>query len=72
VTQVADRLNAGVAKALLGKQVLPDDLPWVTGCIGLLGTKPSYDMMMGCDWTPKHNSHFRRVLSRDIIRAFRH
>ena len=40
---------AGVAKALLGKQVLPDDLPFVTGTIGLLGTKPSYDMMMGCD-----------------------
>ncbi len=49
VTQVADILGAGVAKALLGKQVLPDDLPWVTGCIGLLGTKPSFDMMMDCD-----------------------
>jgi pyruvate dehydrogenase (quinone) len=49
VIQVADLLGAGVAKALLGKQVLPDDLPFVTGCIGLLGTKPSYDMMMDCD-----------------------
>jgi pyruvate dehydrogenase (quinone) len=49
VIAVADRLNAGVAKALLGKAVLPDALPWVTGSIGLLGTKPSYDMMMGCD-----------------------
>ncbi len=49
VTAVADRLGAGVAKALLGKGVLPDDLPWVTGSIGLLGTKPSYDMMMQCD-----------------------
>ena len=49
VTEVADLLGCGVAKALLGKQVLPDDLPWVTGCIGLLGTKPSYDMMMDCD-----------------------
>ena len=49
VIQVADLLGCGVAKALLGKQVLPDDLPFVTGCIGLLGTKPSYDMMMGCD-----------------------
>ncbi len=39
----------GVAKALLGKAVLPDDLPFVTGCIGLLGTRPSSDMMNGCD-----------------------
>ncbi len=49
VIQVADLLGCGVAKALLGKQVLPDDLPFVTGTIGLLGTKPSYDMMMDCD-----------------------
>jgi pyruvate dehydrogenase (quinone) len=49
VTQVADLLGAGVAKALLGKDVLPDDLPFVTGSIGLLGTKASYDMMMSCD-----------------------
>ncbi|MGZ4217797.1 MAG: thiamine pyrophosphate-requiring protein [Solirubrobacteraceae bacterium] len=49
VAEVADRLGAGVAKALLGKAVLPDDLPWVTGSIGLLGTKPSWDMMMACD-----------------------
>ena len=49
VIAVADRLQAGCAKALLGKAVLPDDLPWVTGTIGMLGTKPSYDMMMGCD-----------------------
>ena len=49
VIAVADRLGAGAAKALLGKQVLPDDLPWVTGSIGLLGTKPSYDLMMECD-----------------------
>ncbi len=46
---VADRLGAGCAKALLGKAVLPDDLPWVTGTIGLLGTKPSSDMMRECD-----------------------
>ena len=38
LTEVADLLGAGVAKALLGKDVLPDDLPWVTGSIGLLGT----------------------------------
>jgi pyruvate dehydrogenase (quinone) len=46
---VADRLGAGCAKALLGKAVLPDDLPWVTGTIGLLGTRPSNDMMRECD-----------------------
>ncbi|MDQ7985993.1 thiamine pyrophosphate-requiring protein [Pseudomonas sp. G34] len=49
VTEVADVLGAGVAKALLGKAALPDDLPWVTGSIGLLGTKPSYQMMSECD-----------------------
>jgi pyruvate dehydrogenase (quinone) len=49
VTEVADLLGAGVAKALLGKAALPDALPWVTGSIGLLGTKPSWDMMMECD-----------------------
>lgn len=49
VIALADALQAGAAKALLGKEVLPDDLPWVTGQIGLLGTKPSYDLMMGCD-----------------------
>ncbi|WP_419825452.1 thiamine pyrophosphate-requiring protein [Sphingomonas sp.] len=49
VIAVAERLGAGAAKALLGKQVLPDDLPWVTGSIGLLGTKPSYDLMIECD-----------------------
>ena len=49
VIAIADKLGAGVAKALLGKAALPDELPFVTGSIGLLGTKPSYDMMMGCD-----------------------
>jgi pyruvate dehydrogenase (quinone) len=49
VIAVADRLSAGCAKALLGKTVLPDDLPWVTGSIGLLGTEPSYKLMMECD-----------------------
>ena len=49
IIAVADRLCAGCAKALLGKAALPDDLPWVTGSIGLLGTEPSYKMMMECD-----------------------
>jgi pyruvate dehydrogenase (quinone) len=49
VIAVAEKLGAGVAKALLGKAALPDDLPWVTGSIGLLGTKPSYELMTECD-----------------------
>jgi len=49
VVRVADLLGAGVAKALLGKDVLSDELPFVTGSIGLLGTRPSYELMTGCD-----------------------
>jgi pyruvate dehydrogenase (quinone) len=49
VIAVSDRLEACAAKALLGKAALPDDLPWVTGTIGLLGTKPSSDLMDDCD-----------------------
>jgi len=49
VMAVAEKLGAGVAKALLGKAVLPDDLPYVTGSIGLLGTEPSYKLMTECD-----------------------
>lgn len=49
VAQVADVLGAGVAKALLGKDVLSDELPFVTGSIGLLGTRPSYELMRDCD-----------------------
>nr|WP_294505934.1 thiamine pyrophosphate-requiring protein [uncultured Rhodopila sp.] len=49
VIAVAEKLQAGVAKALLGKAALPDDLPYVTGSLGLLGTKPSWNMMQGCD-----------------------
>jgi pyruvate dehydrogenase (quinone) len=49
VIAVADRLGAGLAKALLGKAAVPDDLPWVTGCIGPLGTQPSDLMMSECD-----------------------
>jgi len=47
--QVADLLGAGVAKALLGKSVVPDDVPYATGSIGLLGTQPSWHMMNECD-----------------------
>ncbi|WP_053214085.1 thiamine pyrophosphate-requiring protein [Pseudomonas sp. Q12-87] len=49
VIAIADKLGAGVAKALLGKAAVPDDLPWVTGSIGLLGTEPSDNLMAGCD-----------------------
>ncbi|GBF13885.1 putative thiamine pyrophosphate-containing protein YdaP [Rhodococcus sp. Br-6] len=49
LAEVADLLGAGAAKALLGKDVLSDESPWVTGSIGLLGTRPSYEMMTGCD-----------------------
>jgi pyruvate dehydrogenase (quinone) len=49
VIEIADILGAGVSKALLGKAVIPDDLPFCCGSIGLLGTKPSWDMMMDCD-----------------------
>ena len=49
VIEVAQILGAGVAKALLGKAVIPDDLPFCTGPIGLLGSKPSWDLMTECD-----------------------
>jgi pyruvate dehydrogenase (quinone) len=49
VRELADLTGAGVAKALLGKDVLPDDLPYVTGAAGLLGTRPSYELMEDCD-----------------------
>jgi pyruvate dehydrogenase (quinone) len=49
VLEAADLLGACVSKALLGKDVLPDEHPLVAGPIGLLGTKPSWDLMMGCD-----------------------
>ncbi|HEY0578890.1 MAG TPA: thiamine pyrophosphate-requiring protein [Pseudonocardia sp.] len=49
VQRVAEVLGAGVAKALLGKDVLSDELPYVTGSIGLLGTRPSYELMRDCD-----------------------
>ena len=49
VIEAADLLGCGIAKALLGKAAVPDDLPFVTGSIGLLGSEPSSDMMIGCD-----------------------
>ncbi|MDB6121895.1 MAG: Pyruvate oxidase [Pedosphaera sp.] len=58
VIEVADILGAGVAKALLGKAAVPDDLPFVTGSIGLLGTKPSWDLMMECDTLLMVGSNF--------------
>src|SRR6187551_3247230 len=58
VEQVADLLGAGVAKALLGKDVLSDELPFVTGSIGLLGTRPSYEMVHDCDTLLTIGSNF--------------
>jgi len=61
VEQLAELSGAGVAKALLGKDVLPDDLPYVTGAIGLLGTRASYELMMGCDTLITVGSNFPYV-----------
>ena len=47
--QIAEKLGAPIAKALLGKACVPDDSPYTTGPIGLLGTKPSSDVMESCD-----------------------
>ncbi|WP_270889033.1 thiamine pyrophosphate-requiring protein [Pedococcus sp. 5OH_020] len=58
IEEVAEVLGAGVAKALLGKDVLSDELPWVTGSIGLLGTRPSYELMAGCDTLLTVGSNF--------------
>ena len=49
VVEAAELLGGGIAKALLGRAVLPDDLPFVTGSIGLLGSTASYELMRGCD-----------------------
>ncbi|HET7137498.1 MAG TPA: thiamine pyrophosphate-requiring protein [Gaiellaceae bacterium] len=49
VVQLAEKLGAGVAKALLGRTVIDDNLPYCTGSIGLLGTKPSWTLMNECD-----------------------
>jgi len=58
IEAVADRLGAGCAKALLGKALLPDDLPWVTGTLGLLGTRASSDLMSACDTLLMVGSNF--------------
>jgi pyruvate dehydrogenase (quinone) len=58
VIEVAEILGAGIAKALLGKAAVPDDIPFVTGSIGLLGTKPSWDLMMECDTLLMVGSNF--------------
>jgi pyruvate dehydrogenase (quinone) len=58
IEQVADLLGAGVAKALLGKDVLSDELSFVTGSIGLLGTRPSFEMMQDCDTLLTVGSNF--------------
>src|SRR5690606_12161728 len=58
VREVAELTGAGVAKALLGKDVLPDDLPYVTGAIGLPGTRPSYELMRDCDTLLSVGSNF--------------
>jgi pyruvate dehydrogenase (quinone) len=58
LSEVADLLGAGAAKALLGKDVLPDDLPWVTGSIGLLGTTASWHLMQDCDTLLTVGSNF--------------
>ncbi|KRE11690.1 thiamine pyrophosphate-binding protein [Bosea sp. Root483D1] len=49
VLAVAETLQAGIAKALLGKAAVPDDVAFCTGSIGLLGTKASWELMQGCD-----------------------
>src|SRR5436190_8025933 len=46
---VAETLGAPIVKALLGKAAVPDDSPYTTGQIGLLGSKASLDAMEGCD-----------------------
>ena len=49
IIEVAERLGAGIAKSLAGKAAVPDDLPCVTGTVGLLGSKPSWDLIERCD-----------------------
>jgi len=58
LVEVAEALGAGIAKPLLGKDILSDELPFVTGSIGLLGTRPSYEMMRDCDTLLTVGSNF--------------
>jgi pyruvate dehydrogenase (quinone) len=58
VLRVAERLGAGVVTALLGKAAVPGDVPYHTQQLGLLGSKPSYDMMQGCDTLLMVGSNF--------------
>lgn len=58
IRTVAELLGAGVAKSLLGKAALTDDLPYVTGAIGLLGTAPSWHLMQNCDTLLMVGSNF--------------
>ncbi len=58
VIEVAEILGAGIAKALLGKAAVPDDLAFVTGSIGMLGTKPSWELMEDCDTLLMIGSNF--------------
>jgi pyruvate dehydrogenase (quinone) len=47
--RAAETLGAPIAKALLGKAAVPDDSPYTTGSVGLLGTRPSQDAIEACD-----------------------
>src|SRR5215467_14573942 len=47
--QTAELLSAPIIKALLGKASVPDDSPYTTGGIGLVGTRPSQNAMEECD-----------------------
>jgi pyruvate dehydrogenase (quinone) len=49
LVQLAETLGAPIIKALLGKAVVPDDSPYTTGGIGLLGTRPSQEAIESCD-----------------------
>ncbi len=58
VLEVAQRLGAGIVTSLLGKDVVPGDVPHHTQQLGLLGSKPSYDMMQDCDTLLMVGSNF--------------
>jgi pyruvate dehydrogenase (quinone) len=49
VLQIAELLGAGISKSWLGKAVVPEEVPFCAGHIGLLGSKPSWDLMQDCD-----------------------